>query len=65
MSGETKVQGPASYFPSMGKKYKKPMSHWFAIVGEKRGGKHIEIVNFSKSEHGNLEIAVPLLCKEL
>ena len=52
MSTEPKVQGPASYFPSIEKKYGKSMSHWFALVDEKMGLKHMEIVNWLKTEHG-------------
>ena len=51
MSNE-KVKGPASYFPSIEKTYGKPMSHWFALVNEKKDMKHMEIVNWLKSEHG-------------
>jgi phosphoglycerate dehydrogenase-like enzyme len=46
-----KVKGPASYFPSMEKTYGKPMSYWFALVNGKTGMKHMEIVNWLKSEH--------------
>lgn len=47
-----KVKGPASYFPSIEKTYGKPMSHWFTLVNEKTDMKHMEIVNWLKSEHG-------------
>jgi hypothetical protein len=49
---EPKVKGPASYFPSIEKKYEKPMSYWFALVDEQSDLKHLEIVNWLKSEHG-------------
>jgi hypothetical protein len=52
MMTEPKVKGPASYFPSIEKKYEKPMSYWFALVDEQSGLKHMEIVNWLKSEHG-------------
>ena len=52
MTTEPKVKGPASYFPSIEKKYDKPMSYWFSLVDEKRGLKHMEMVNWLKSEHG-------------
>ncbi len=51
MSNE-KIKGPASYFPSIEKTYGKPMSHWFELVKKKTGMKHMEIVNWLKSEHG-------------
>ena len=47
-----KVQGPASYFPSIEKKYDQPMAHWFVLVEARSGAKHMEIVNWLKAEHG-------------
>jgi hypothetical protein len=35
MTTEPNVKGPASYFPSIEKKYEKPMSYWFALVDAK------------------------------
>jgi hypothetical protein len=52
MTTEPNVKGPAAYFPSIEKKYEKPMSYWFALVDEQSGLKHMEIVNWLKSEHG-------------
>jgi hypothetical protein len=52
MTSEPKVKGPASYFPSIEKKYEKPMNYWFSLVDEQRGLKHMEMVNWLKSEHG-------------
>jgi Domain of unknown function (DUF4287) len=51
MSSE-KVKGPASYFPSIEKTYGKPINHWIALVNKKTDMKHMEIVNWLKSEHG-------------
>ena len=49
-----KVKGPASYFPSIEQKYGHPVAHWFALLGEpaRGGAKHMELVNWLKSEHG-------------
>jgi hypothetical protein len=47
-----KVQGPASYFPSIEKKYGHPVEHWFSILGAAGGLKHMELVALLKSEHG-------------
>jgi hypothetical protein len=52
MSVVPKVKGPASYFPSIEKKYDKPMSYWFALVNEQSGRKHMEVVEWLKSDHG-------------
>ena len=52
MRSETKVKGPASYFPSIEKTNGKPMAHWFALVDRRSGAGHLEIVGWLKTEHG-------------
>ena len=52
MSTSQKVSGPASYFPSIEKKYGVPIEHWLGLVGERTHMKHMEIVNWLKTEHG-------------
>ncbi len=52
MPAPDKVKGPASYFPSIEKTYGQPMAHWFALVREQQGKKHMEIVAWLKAEHG-------------
>jgi hypothetical protein len=47
-----KVQGPASYFPSIEKKYGQPMDHWFAQLETVADAKHMEQVAFLKETHG-------------
>ena len=47
-----KVQGPASYFPSIEKKYGQPIEHWFKQLELVRDLKHMEQVNWLKTEHG-------------
>jgi hypothetical protein len=51
MSSESKVNGPASYFPSIEKTYGKPITHWFEIVNASGPLKHMELVSVLKSEH--------------
>jgi hypothetical protein len=46
------VQGPASYFPSIEKKYGKPIAEWKALIRSKQGLKHMELVTWLKTEHG-------------
>ncbi|MCK5748887.1 MAG: DUF4287 domain-containing protein [Oricola sp.] len=46
------VKGPASYFPSIEKKYGQPIEHWLGMVAETGDMKHMEIVNWLKAEHG-------------
>ncbi|HWD31609.1 MAG TPA: DUF4287 domain-containing protein [Pseudomonas sp.] len=52
MSEETKVKGPASYFPSIEKKYGQPISHWLELLKTVSGKKHLEMVAWLKAEHG-------------
>jgi hypothetical protein len=47
-----KPKGPASYFPSIEKKYGHPMDYWFALVRQQKAMKHMEIVSWLKAEHG-------------
>ena len=47
-----KTKGPASYFPSIEKKYSQPMSHWFDLLQSCSGMKHMEMVAWLKTEHG-------------
>lgn len=52
MASDPKVQGPASYFPSIEKKYGHPVQHWFSILKAAGNLKHMELVALLKSEHG-------------
>lgn len=47
-----KVKGPASYFPSIEKTYGKPIDYWMGIIATCGKTRHMEIVNYLKSEHG-------------
>lgn len=47
-----KVQGPASYFPSIEKNYGKPIAYWLELLDSVSEKKHMEQVAFLKSEHG-------------
>lgn len=51
MSNESKVKGPASYFPSIEKTYGKPMTHWFEVVNASGPLQHMELVGVLKTEH--------------
>lgn len=46
------VKGPASYFPSIEKKYGRPIAEWQEIVREHPSTKHMELVAMLKAEHG-------------
>ncbi|MDA0815554.1 MAG: DUF4287 domain-containing protein [Chloroflexi bacterium] len=47
-----KVQGPASYFPSIEKKYGQPIERWMGTLTAARAMKHMEYVALLKTEHG-------------
>jgi hypothetical protein len=48
---EKKVTGPASYFPSIEKKYGKPISYWKSLLKKMKGAKHSEMVAMLKNDH--------------
>ena len=52
MDTTDKVKGPASYFPSIEKKYGQPIEHWLAVLRAAGAMKHMELVNLLKAEHG-------------
>jgi hypothetical protein len=43
--------GPASYFPSIEKKYGRSIVEWQDIIGRSGLNKHMDIVRFLKSEY--------------
>ena len=45
-------EGPPSYFPSIEKKYGRSIAEWQTVIAECGCEKHMEIVNYLKSEHG-------------
>ncbi len=47
-----RVTGPAFYFPSIEKKYGRPIEEWFAIIRSSRLTKHKQLVDWLKAEHG-------------
>jgi Domain of unknown function (DUF4287) len=51
MAEKPKVTGPASYFPSIEKKYGKPISHWMKLLGAMKNMPHMEMVAALKSQH--------------
>ena len=52
MVSANKLKGPASYFPSIEKKYGQPIDHWTKLVDQQKDMKHMEVVNWLKTEHG-------------
>jgi len=51
VSSESKVTGPASYFPSIEKKYGFPIQHWFELLKSQKQLKHMEMVSWLKTEY--------------
>jgi Domain of unknown function (DUF4287) len=47
-----RVQGPASYFPSIEKKYGRPIGEWQDLIRASDLSKHMELVNWLKTEYG-------------
>ena len=47
-----KVKGPAAYFPSIEAKYGQPITHWQTLIRARLPAKHMELVQFLKTEHG-------------
>ena len=52
MATTEKVKGPASYFPSIEKKYGQPIDHWMKVLQQAGPLKHMELVGLLKAEHG-------------
>lgn len=46
------VKGPASYFPSIEKKYGRPVGEWQELVRTHYPAKHMDLVAMLKGEHG-------------
>jgi hypothetical protein len=51
MANEEAIKGPASYFPSIEKKYGKPIAHWMQVLAQAGPLKHMELVSLLKTEH--------------
>ncbi|GLX23125.1 DUF4287 domain-containing protein [Streptomyces lavendulae] len=49
---EQPVKGPASYFPSIEKKYSRPVAEWVELVRASPLTRHMELVAWLKTEHG-------------
>ncbi len=47
-----RVQGPAYYFPSIEKKYGKPIDYWLELINSCELTGHKPLVDWLKAEHG-------------
>ncbi|MCL2553202.1 MAG: DUF4287 domain-containing protein [Actinomycetia bacterium] len=48
----TEQRGPASYFPSIEKKYGRPIAEWKELIRASPLTRHMELVAWLKNEHG-------------
>lgn len=46
-----KPKGPESYFPSIEQKYGRSIEEWKSLIRASGSSKHMELVNWLKSEH--------------
>jgi Domain of unknown function (DUF4287) len=51
-AAEDRVQGPASYFPSIERNYGRPIAEWKELIRSSPLTKHMELVNWLKTEYG-------------
>ena len=51
MPTQEPIKGPASYFPSIEKKYGKPIDYWMKVLEKAGPLKHMELVSHLKAEH--------------
>jgi len=49
---DMKPKGPASYFPSIEQKYGYPVAYWLELLQQRGDQKHMQLVEWLKSEHG-------------
>ena len=47
-----RAQGPASYFPSIEKKYGRPISEWLELIHACELTKHKALVDWLKADYG-------------
>ncbi|MCY0916403.1 DUF4287 domain-containing protein [Massilia antarctica] len=51
MTMDDKINGPASYFPAIEAKYGHPVAYWLGLLESASAMKHMEMVNWLKSDH--------------
>jgi Domain of unknown function (DUF4287) len=47
-----RVQGPAYYFPSIEKKYGRPIGYWLELIGSSELTRHKALVDWLKADYG-------------
>ena len=51
MATDQTLKGPASYFPSIEKKYGKSIEHWMSVIEQAGPLNHMELVSHLKASH--------------
>lgn len=51
MATQDKATGPASYFPSIERRYGQPIEHWMRVLEQAGPLKHLELVCHLKSAY--------------
>jgi hypothetical protein len=51
-----RVQGPAAYFPSVEKKYGRPISYWLGLISASELTKHKALVDWLKADYRVVEL---------
>lgn len=46
------MKGPASYFPSIERRYGRPIEEWKGLIRSSDLTRHMELVTWLKDEHG-------------
>jgi hypothetical protein len=52
MNEQRKVSGPASYFPSIERKYGETIEHWTELIRAHAPAGHRELVEWLKADYG-------------
>lgn len=52
MNEQRKPAGPASYFPSIEKRYGEPVDHWLELIHAHAPARHMELVEWLKGDYG-------------
>ena len=52
MPDAAKVTGPASYFPSIERRYGRPIAEWKDLIRGAGITRHMELVGWLKAKHG-------------
>jgi hypothetical protein len=52
MKEQLKVAGPATYFPSIERKYGEPIEHWVELIRAHAPARHNELVSWLKLDYG-------------